>query len=95
MGSYKTSNYDENKVILTIVDDHSRSSWVYLMKSKKEVFLHVQSFLLMINNQFGNVVKLFAVTMTQSSSIFFAKICFSHTTFYIRLIVLQLCSRIG
>jgi len=50
---------DGHKYFLTIVDDCTRSTWVYLMKSKSETRPILQSFYLMIKNQFIKSIKVF------------------------------------
>jgi transposase InsO family protein len=43
--------------ILVIVDDYSRYSWVFFLKSKDEVFEHFQSLALRLNNEYPNYLK--------------------------------------
>lgn len=43
--------------VLTLVDDHSRATWVYLMRRKVEVKQLVQGFCELIKTQFGKSVK--------------------------------------
>ncbi|MFS7910246.1 putative RNA-directed DNA polymerase [Helianthus anomalus] len=51
-GPYKVSSIEGYKYFLTIVDYYSRSVWIYLMKSKLEVFENVQSFYNLVETQF-------------------------------------------
>lgn len=46
---------------LTVVDDHStsRTTWLYLLRSKDEAILHIHSYLSMIKIQFDKSVKVF------------------------------------
>ena len=44
-------------IFLTIVDDHSRATWVYLMKLKSDVLFVFPNFLTMIENKFNTRVK--------------------------------------
>ena len=56
-GPYSVNTHDGYKFFLTIVDDASRSTWVYLMKAKsnfKHLFI---SFYNMILTQFGIGIK--------------------------------------
>ena len=46
-------------IFLTIVDDHSRATWVYLMKLKSDVLFVFPNFLTMIENKFNTRVKFF------------------------------------
>jgi transposase InsO family protein len=43
--------------VLVIVDDYSRYSWVFFLKSKDEVFEHFQSLALRLNNKHPNYLK--------------------------------------
>ena len=44
-------------VFLTIVDDFSRSTWVYMMQHKSDTRLLLQSFFVMVENQFNTTIK--------------------------------------
>jgi hypothetical protein len=46
-----------HKYFLTVVDDYSRFTWIILLKTKSEVSLLVQQFIVMLENQFNTVVK--------------------------------------
>jgi hypothetical protein len=46
-----------HKYFLTAVDDHSRFTWIILLKAKSEVSKLVQQFIHMIEKQFDNLVK--------------------------------------
>ena len=56
-GPYSVSTYDGFKFFLTIVDDASRSTWVYLMKAKSDVKHLLISFYNMILTQFNIGIK--------------------------------------
>jgi IS30 family transposase len=43
--------------VLVIVDDYSRYSWVFFLESKDEVFEHIQSLALRLNNEHFNYLK--------------------------------------
>jgi transposase InsO family protein len=43
--------------VLVIVDDYSRYSWVFFLKSKDEVFEHFRSLALRLNNEHHNCLK--------------------------------------
>jgi len=45
------------KYFLTIVDDKSRFTWIYLMKLKLEASTLIKSFVLLIQNQFNTKIK--------------------------------------
>ena len=46
-----------HKYFLTLVDDHTRHTWVYLMKNKSEVHTHLKRFLVLIENLYGFKLK--------------------------------------
>ena len=56
-GPYKVSSREGFKYFLTIVDDFSRAVWVYLLKSKDEVFDVFVSFTKPIQNHFNVSIK--------------------------------------
>ncbi|CAN1779045.1 Retrovirus-related Pol polyprotein from transposon RE1 [Linum perenne] len=56
-GPLAVQSYDGFAYFLTIVDDHSRGAWVYLMKNKGETRDHLKSFCHMVENQFERKVK--------------------------------------
>ncbi|KAK1418428.1 hypothetical protein QVD17_27572 [Tagetes erecta] len=58
-GPYKVQSRDGFKYFLTIVDDYSRVVWVYLLKSKSEVFQNLENFFHMLKTQFNSTVKIF------------------------------------
>jgi transposase InsO family protein len=43
--------------VLVIIDDYSRYSWVFFLKSKDEVFEHFRSLVLRLNNEHPNCLK--------------------------------------
>jgi hypothetical protein len=43
--------------VLVIVDDYSRYSWVFFLESRDEVFEHIQSFALRLNNEHPSCLK--------------------------------------
>ncbi|XP_019184652.1 PREDICTED: uncharacterized protein LOC109179609 [Ipomoea nil] len=56
-GSYKVPTTHGHHYFLTILDDHSRAVWIYLMKSKAEVRGLIIEFCNLIGNQFGENIK--------------------------------------
>lgn len=56
-GPYRFTTHAGFRFFLTIVDDHSRMTWVFLMKFKNEVFGILRNFLVLIQNQFNKCVK--------------------------------------
>jgi transposase InsO family protein len=43
--------------VIVIIDDYSRCPWVFFLESKDEVFEHVQSLALRLNNEHPNCLK--------------------------------------
>ena len=56
-GPYSTPSLNGSRYFHTLVDDHSRCTWVYLMKHKSDTSSLVQSFFHMILNQFKVSIK--------------------------------------
>lgn len=56
-GPYKIATFDGNKFFLTIVDDYSRFTWVFLLEQKSDVCVCLQYFLTYIKNQFEKCIK--------------------------------------
>lgn len=56
-GSYSTPTYDGKRYFLTIVDDFTRTIWVYLLKSKSECFPIFADFHVLIENQFETKIQ--------------------------------------
>lgn len=56
-GPFSVPTPEGFRYFLTIVDDHSRATWVYLMKLKSDVLFVFPNFLTMIENQFQTRVK--------------------------------------
>ncbi|KAJ0566002.1 putative RNA-directed DNA polymerase [Helianthus annuus] len=57
-GPYKVKSKEGFRYFLTIVDDFTRSVWVYLMRHKDEVFENVVHFVKLVNTQFEKNVKI-------------------------------------
>ncbi|GJY03526.1 putative RNA-directed DNA polymerase [Tanacetum coccineum] len=58
-GPYRIASREGHKYFLTIVDDYSRVVWLYLLKSKDEVFSHILVFHEYLKTQFNKTVKIF------------------------------------
>nr|GEY03184.1 ribonuclease H-like domain-containing protein [Tanacetum cinerariifolium] len=56
-GPYKVVSKDSFRHFLTIVDDYTRAVWIYLIKTKDEVYYHFVSYINMILNQFKCNIK--------------------------------------
>ncbi|KAI3781572.1 hypothetical protein L2E82_11589 [Cichorium intybus] len=58
-GPYRVSTRDGFRFFLTVVDDYTRAVWVYLLKTKEEVFENIVMFFNMLKLQFSKSVKVF------------------------------------
>lgn len=56
-GPYRTTALCGTRYFLTIVDDHSRAVWVYLLKDKTSVSSHLRDFITLIQTQFSKKIK--------------------------------------
>lgn len=56
-GPYRTISHCGARYFLTIVDDYSRSVWIYLLEEKKEVFTCLCQLFAMVECQFSKQVK--------------------------------------
>ncbi|KAL2239042.1 UNVERIFIED_CONTAM: Retrovirus-related Pol polyprotein from transposon RE2 [Sesamum indicum] len=56
-GPYTTQTISNCSYILTILDDHSRSLWTFLLKQKSQVVSVLKSFVSMVKTQFSRKIK--------------------------------------
>ncbi|CAA7017765.1 unnamed protein product [Microthlaspi erraticum] len=56
-GPFSVATAEGYKYFLTIVDDHTRVTWIYLMRAKDEVLTVFPEFLQMVETQYKTVVK--------------------------------------
>lgn len=56
-GPYKVPYQSKYRFFLTLVDDHSRHCWVYLLSHKSDAFVTLESFLKYIQNHFDSTIK--------------------------------------
>jgi hypothetical protein len=54
---------------VTIIDDFSRKTWIYFMKTKDEVFIHFREFKAQVENMTGRKIKVLRTTPPMSSLI--------------------------
>jgi hypothetical protein len=65
--------------LLVIVDDYSRYSWVFFLKSKDEVFEHFQSLALRLNNEHLNCFKgIHSENVSEFRNVSFNQFCLEH-----------------
>jgi transposase InsO family protein len=58
-GPAPIESFNGNKYFVLFIDDFSRTTWLYLMKNKSEVFSHFQEFYNFVENQFNAKIKIF------------------------------------
>ncbi|XP_075082933.1 uncharacterized protein LOC142166938 [Nicotiana tabacum] len=56
-GPYKVATFDGNKYFLTMVDDFSRTTWLFLLKLKSDVCIILQQFIMLVRTQFNKTIK--------------------------------------
>lgn len=56
-GAYKVPTFDGNRFFLTMGDDFSRMTWVYLLKLKFDACVVIKQFIVYVKTQFGRFVK--------------------------------------
>nr|XP_016453911.1 PREDICTED: uncharacterized protein LOC107778214 [Nicotiana tabacum] len=56
-GPYRVPTHDGKKYFLTLVDDHSKFTWVLLLPSKAEVIVAIKQFFTVIKNVYSCTVK--------------------------------------
>lgn len=49
-GPYKVPTYDDHRFLLTLVDDHTRMVWIFLLKFKSDVPIVLKEFLQLVKN---------------------------------------------
>jgi transposase InsO family protein len=65
--------------ILIIIDDYSRYSWVFFLERKDEVFEHIQSLALRLNNEHSNCLKaIHSDNGTEFRNASFDEFCLEH-----------------
>jgi len=58
MGPYPHNTYNGSNFFLTIVDDHSRVTWVHLLAHKSNAFPLLKAFVVFVEKKFGATVKI-------------------------------------
>ncbi|GMI63777.1 hypothetical protein HRI_000047000 [Hibiscus trionum] len=58
-GPFKEATYANQRYFLTLVDDHTRSTWTYLMQHKYDVSAIIPQFISMVKRQFTFDIKMF------------------------------------
>jgi Integrase core domain len=52
-------SYNHFKYFITFIDNFSRTTWVYLLKAKNEVFSYFQEFYKFVENKYNAKIKIF------------------------------------
>lgn len=58
-GPAPINSYNNFRYFVIFIDDHSRTTWLYLLKSKDEVFSCFQEFFNFVENQYNAKIKVF------------------------------------
>lgn len=58
-GSMSTRTLNGAEYFITFIDDHFRKTWIYLLKTKDEVFDHLIEFKDLVENDIGKKIKVF------------------------------------
>lgn len=58
-GPYRVSTHDDKKYFLTLVDDHSRYTRLYLLPTKSDAIATIKNFFTMVHNVYSCTVKYF------------------------------------
>jgi Integrase core domain len=58
-GPTPVTSYNDFKYIITFINDFTRATWIFLLKTKDEVFDYFLEFLNRVENQFNVKVKVF------------------------------------
>ncbi|KAL4346996.1 hypothetical protein GQ457_17G018750 [Hibiscus cannabinus] len=56
-GPYRVSTHSGHMFFLTIVDDFTRMTWVYLLKLKSDTVIHLKTFCTYVHTQYSAIVK--------------------------------------
>ncbi|XP_070026613.1 uncharacterized protein [Nicotiana sylvestris] len=89
-GPYKKSTYDRKHYFLTVVDDFSRATWIFLMQFKNETIVFLKQFVYMVKTQFDTSVKVLRTNNdkeffnTQWNEFFFKDVSFRENEFPFR-----------
>ncbi|KAJ4969388.1 hypothetical protein NE237_016089 [Protea cynaroides] len=57
LGPYSTPSHSRCHYFLTIVDDCTRTTWVFLMQNKSETLAMLSNFFILVSNQFSGSIK--------------------------------------
>lgn len=75
-GPFHIATRNGEKYFLTIVDEYTKSTWIYLMHSKLDVLQMIKKFVALVHNQFSSSIE---IVRTDNATDFFKSEC---TTFF-------------
>lgn len=75
-GPFHIATRNGEKYFLTIVDEYTKSTWIYLMHSKLDVLQMIKKFVALVHNQFSSSIE---IVRTNNATDFFKSEC---TTFF-------------
>lgn len=58
-GPYHVPSHDNKRYFLTLVDDHTRFTWIYMLQYKSEAKTYIQQFFALVETQFHITTKQF------------------------------------
>jgi len=56
-GPFSTKSLTGSSYFLTIVDDHTRFTWIHLLENKSQTRTHIQAFFNLVETQFNAKIK--------------------------------------
>ncbi|XP_039042156.1 uncharacterized protein LOC120180958 [Hibiscus syriacus] len=56
-GAYRVSKHSEHRYFLTVVDDHTRMTWAFLLRLKSDAFITLKQFFAYVGNHFSAKIK--------------------------------------
>lgn len=71
-GAYRISTHSGHRYFLTIVDDYTRMTWLYLLKTKHDTPETLKQFIAMVHNQFSVSIK---CIRSDNGTEFFNQVC--------------------
>lgn len=71
-GPYRTPTHDRKHFFLTVVDENTRFTWIYLLQLKSDVIVMLKHFLSFVKTQFAAVLK---IIRTDNGTEFFNQHC--------------------
>jgi transposase InsO family protein len=79
IGSSQVHCMRDKWYVLVIIDEYSRYSWVFFLASKDEVFEHIQSLAMRLNNEHSNCLKAIrSDSGTEFKNASFDEFCLEH-----------------